>query len=99
MSRVAALAWRVGAVAVLALVGAVVLLVSPVSGQSAAAPEITSAGVFTVAEGTTSAAALTAADTDTAPQRFDLVQGGRRGRRRLHGERVGRCGSRLGQGL
>ena len=70
VGRVAALALR-GAVGVLALLGAGVLLVSPVSGQSAAAPEITSPGPFEAAEGTTSVATLTASDDDTAEA--DLV--------------------------
>ena len=65
VGRVAALVLR-GAVGVLALLGAGVLLVSPVLGQSAAAPEITSPGPFAVAEGSTSVATLAASDADTA---------------------------------
>ena len=53
-------------VGVLAFVGVGVLLVSPVHGQSAAAPEITSPGPFMVAEGSTLVTTLTATDSDTA---------------------------------
>ena len=73
MRRVGALVLRAGAagvlaflsVAVLAFLSVGVLLVSPVWGQSAAAPVITSAGPFVVAEGSTSVATLTASDADT----------------------------------
>ena len=73
MRRVGALVLRAGAagvlaflsVAVLAFLSVGVLLVSPVWGQSAAAPEITSPGPFVVAEGSTSVATLTASDADT----------------------------------
>ena len=57
---------RAGVVGVVVLVGAVLWSVSPVWGQSAAAPVITSTGPFTVDEGTTSVATLTATDNDTA---------------------------------
>ena len=57
---------RAGGVAVLAFVGAVVLLVSPVLGQTTSAPAITSEGAFDVAEGATAVTTLTASDLDTA---------------------------------
>ena len=71
MRRVAAWAGRAGAAGVFALLGFGVLSVSPVLGQGAAAPVITSPGPFMVAEGSTSVATLTATDTDTATS--DLV--------------------------
>ena len=73
MRRVGALVLRAGAagvlaflsVAVLAFLSVGVLLVSPVWGQSAAVPVITSPGPFVVAEGSASVATLTASDADT----------------------------------
>ena len=43
----------------------VVLLVSPVLGQTSVAPVITSSSAFTVDEGSTAVATLTATDQDT----------------------------------
>ena len=62
---------RAGVVGVVVLVGAVLWLASPVWGQSAAGPEITSTGPFDVDEGVTAVATLTADDSDTDPG--DLV--------------------------
>ena len=62
---------RAGVVGVVVLVGAVLWLASPVWGQSAAGPEITSTGPFHVDEGTTEVTTLTADDSDTDPG--DLV--------------------------
>ena len=56
---------RAGVVGALVLPGAVGLWASPVFGQSAAAPVITSVGPFMVDEGATAVAALTATDGDT----------------------------------
>ena len=56
---------RAGVVGVVVLVGAVLWLASPVWGQNAAGPEITSTGPFDVAEGVTAVATLTADDSDT----------------------------------
>ena len=57
-------AWRMVAAGVL-VVGGVVLSLSPVLGQTAAAPVITNSSVFTVDEGTTAVATLAATDEDT----------------------------------
>ena len=65
MRRVGALVLRAGAAGVLAFLSVGVLLVSPVLGQSAAAPEITSPGPFMVDEGTIAVATLAATDSDT----------------------------------
>ena len=62
---------RAGVVGVAVLVGAVLWLASPVWGQNAAGPEITSTGPFAVAEGATAVTTLTADDSDTDPG--DLV--------------------------
>ena len=62
---------RAGVVGVVVLVGAVLWLASPVWGQSAAGPEITSTGSFDVDEGVTAVATLSADDSDTDPG--DLV--------------------------
>ena len=56
---------RAGVVGVAVLVGAVLWLASPVWGQNASAPEITSTGPFDVDEGVTAVATLVATDTDT----------------------------------
>ena len=56
---------RAGVVGVAVLVGAVLWLASPVWGQNAAGPEITSTGPFAVAEGATAVATLSADDSDT----------------------------------
>ena len=56
---------RAGVVGALALLGAVGLWASPVFGQSAAAPVITSVGPFMVDEGTIAVATLAATDSDT----------------------------------
>ena len=65
MRRVGALVLRAGAAGVLAFLSVGVLLVSPVLGQSAAAPVITSVGPFMVDEGTIAVATLAATDSDT----------------------------------
>ena len=57
---------RAGVVGALVLLGTVGLWASPVFGQSAAAPVITSLGPFAVAEATTAVATLAATDSDTA---------------------------------
>ena len=62
---------RAGVVGVVVLVSTVLWLASPVWGQSAAGPEITSTGPFAVAEGATAVTTLTATDSDTDPG--DLV--------------------------
>ena len=56
---------RAGVVGALVLLGAVGLWASPVFGQSAAAPVITSVGPFMVDEGTIAVATLAATDGDT----------------------------------
>ena len=62
---------RAGVVGVVGLVGAVLWLASPVWGQSASGPDITSTGPFDVDEGTFEVATLSADDSDTDPG--DLV--------------------------
>ena len=63
--RAVVVARRGGVVGVLVLLGAVGLWASPVFGQSAAAPVITSVGPFMVDEGTIAVATLAATDSDT----------------------------------
>ena len=63
--RAVVVARRAGVVGALVLLGAVGLWASPVFGQSAAAPVITSVGPFMVDEGTIAVATLAATDSDT----------------------------------
>ena len=63
--RAVVVARRGGVVGALVLLGAVGLWASPVFGQSAAAPVITSVGPFMVDEGTIAVATLAATDSDT----------------------------------
>ena len=87
----------------LAALATVVALAAPAYPQATVPPEITSAGPFTVAEGTTPVATLTAMDSDTAPNQliWSIPSGwsGRRGLRAVHAEPGGRPGLRGGPGL
>ncbi len=57
----------IAALGLLALLGATAGLAEPARAQTTAAPEITSTGPFTVAEGATTITTLTATDVDTSP--------------------------------